>query len=113
MSTNRRNFLKLSARASGSVGLSLITASSNLLVNGNTAGAVMSQATKPLRILILGGTGFIGPVHVEGLRRAGIHVAGIVGSSPQKSPLRAPPAAPAPPSHARIACRDGALVREC
>ncbi len=31
------------------------------------------------------GTGFIGPVHVEGLRRAGVHVAGIVGSSPQKS----------------------------
>lgn len=31
------------------------------------------------------GTGFIGPVHVEGLRRAGIHVAGILGSSPGKS----------------------------
>lgn len=31
------------------------------------------------------GTGFIGPVHVEGLRRAGVHVAGIVGSTPDKS----------------------------
>jgi predicted dehydrogenase len=31
------------------------------------------------------GTGFIGPVHVEGLRRAGIHVAGILGSTPDKS----------------------------
>ncbi len=31
------------------------------------------------------GTGFIGPVHVEGLRRAGVHIAGIVGSSPAKS----------------------------
>jgi predicted dehydrogenase len=31
------------------------------------------------------GTGFIGPVHVEGLRRAGVHVAGICGSSPVKS----------------------------
>lgn len=31
------------------------------------------------------GTGFIGPVHVEALRRAGIQVAGIVGSSPEKS----------------------------
>jgi predicted dehydrogenase len=31
------------------------------------------------------GTGFIGPVHVEGLRRAGVQVAGIVGSSPDKS----------------------------
>ena len=31
------------------------------------------------------GTGFIGPVHVEGLRRAGVHVAGILGSSAEKS----------------------------
>ncbi|GAB5401941.1 MAG: Gfo/Idh/MocA family oxidoreductase [Aureliella sp.] len=31
------------------------------------------------------GTGFIGPVHVEALRRAGVNVAGIVGSSPEKS----------------------------
>lgn len=31
------------------------------------------------------GTGFIGPVHVEGLRRAGVQVAGIVGSTPEKS----------------------------
>ena len=31
------------------------------------------------------GTGFIGPVHVEALRRAGVNVAGIVGSSAAKS----------------------------
>ena len=31
------------------------------------------------------GTGFIGPVHVEALRRAGVEVAAIVGSSPEKS----------------------------
>lgn len=31
------------------------------------------------------GTGFIGPIHVEGLRRAGIQVAGILGSEPTKS----------------------------
>ncbi|HEY2249832.1 MAG TPA: Gfo/Idh/MocA family oxidoreductase [Planctomycetaceae bacterium] len=31
------------------------------------------------------GTGFIGPVHVEALRRAGINVVGILGSTPQKS----------------------------
>jgi predicted dehydrogenase len=31
------------------------------------------------------GTGFIGPVHVEGLRRAGQRVVGILGSSPEKS----------------------------
>ncbi len=31
------------------------------------------------------GAGFIGPVHVEGLRRAGVGVAGILGSDPDKS----------------------------
>ena len=31
------------------------------------------------------GTGFIGPVHVEGLRRIGVRVKGILGSSPRKS----------------------------
>jgi predicted dehydrogenase len=31
------------------------------------------------------GTGFIGPVHVEGLRRAGVPVRGILGSTPDKS----------------------------
>ncbi|MCA9177520.1 MAG: Gfo/Idh/MocA family oxidoreductase [Planctomycetales bacterium] len=31
------------------------------------------------------GTGFIGPVHVEGLRRAGVAITGIVGSTPKKS----------------------------
>jgi len=40
--------------------------------------------SKPLTAAVVG-TGFIGPVHVEGLRRAGVTVAGIVGSSPDKS----------------------------
>jgi predicted dehydrogenase len=31
------------------------------------------------------GTGFIGPVHVEALRRVGVNVAGILGSTPAKS----------------------------
>lgn len=31
------------------------------------------------------GTGFIGPVHVEGLRRAGVEVAALIGSTPEKS----------------------------
>lgn len=31
------------------------------------------------------GTGFIGPVHVEALGRAGVHIAGILGSSQAKS----------------------------
>ncbi len=44
----------------------------------------MSRRGKPFSAAVVG-TGFIGPVHVEGLRRAGVHVAGIVGSSPDKS----------------------------
>lgn len=35
------------------------------------------------------GTGFIGPVHVEGLRRAGVAVTGIVGSTSEKSHIAA------------------------
>jgi predicted dehydrogenase len=35
------------------------------------------------------GTGFIGPVHVEALRRLGCEVVGIVGSSPERGRLRA------------------------
>lgn len=40
----------------------------------------------PSRAAVIG-TGFIGPVHVEALRRAGVEVAGIVGSTPEKSRL--------------------------
>jgi predicted dehydrogenase len=35
------------------------------------------------------GTGFIGPVHVEALRRLGVRVKGILGSSPAKSEMAA------------------------
>src|SRR2546428_13914181 len=61
MSTNRRTFLKLSALASGSIGLGLIPGASDLLGRG----ASMGKAVKPLRILILGGTGFTGPFQVQ------------------------------------------------
>ena len=44
----------------------------------------MSSRIESLSAAVVG-TGFIGPVHVEGLRRAGVPVAGIVGSSPDKS----------------------------
>ncbi|HRW08666.1 MAG TPA: Gfo/Idh/MocA family oxidoreductase, partial [Caldilineaceae bacterium] len=35
------------------------------------------------------GTGFIGPVHVEALRRLGIHVTGILGSTPERAQPKA------------------------
>jgi len=43
----------------------------------------MSNQRQPTAAVI--GTGFIGPVHVEGLIRAGVRVAGVLGSSPAKS----------------------------
>jgi len=58
MTTTRRNFLKLSALAGGSIGLGLVTRSSS-------AAEKSDKATKPLRILILGGTGFTGPFQVR------------------------------------------------
>jgi len=48
----------------------------------------MTLGEKRLSAVVVG-TGFIGPVHAEGLRRAGVHVAGILGSSPDKSQLAA------------------------
>ena len=41
--------------------------------------------TFPLSTAAVAGTGFIGPVHVEALRRLGICVKGILGGSPAKS----------------------------
>jgi 2'-hydroxyisoflavone reductase len=58
MPTSRRDFLRLSAVASGALGLGLAPGS---LAH---AAAVRSQ-TRSLRILILGGTSFIGPFQVQ------------------------------------------------
>jgi 2'-hydroxyisoflavone reductase len=60
MATNRRDFLKLSALAGGSIGLGLIPGASDLL-----GGQKTDEVVKPLRILILGGTGFTGPFQVR------------------------------------------------
>jgi len=61
MSTSRRRFLKLSALASGSVGLGLVPGMSALSNSVSSSG----RAPKPMRILILGGTGFTGPFQVK------------------------------------------------
>src|SRR6266436_9924166 len=59
MSTSRRKFLKLSALVGGSVGLGLMPRASDLFASA------VGNAVKPLRILILGGTGFTGPFQVQ------------------------------------------------
>ena len=54
MATTRRTFIKLSATASGALGLGIT--STRLFAE---------KSVKPLRILILGGTGFTGPYQVH------------------------------------------------
>jgi 2'-hydroxyisoflavone reductase len=56
MNSKRRSFLKLSLLAGGSVGLGLLP---------DVAGLSAHAIPKPLRLLILGGTGFTGPFQVQ------------------------------------------------
>ena len=60
MTTNRRSFLKLSAMAGGTLALGSLSD-----VRAYASGAVSVRAPKPMRILILGGTGFTGPEQVR------------------------------------------------
>ncbi len=53
-STTRRNFIKVSAVAGGAIGLGLPSIS-----------RAEDKPAKPMRILILGGTGFTGPFQVR------------------------------------------------
>jgi 2'-hydroxyisoflavone reductase len=64
--TDRRSFLKLSALASGALGLG-ITPSTTSAAEPTTLPKRRSttRAAVPLDILILGGTGFTGPEQVE------------------------------------------------
>jgi 2'-hydroxyisoflavone reductase len=65
MTTSRRKFLKLSALAGGAVGLGAMPLASNLLRAGEAGAALTGRAAKPMKILILGGTGFTGPHQVR------------------------------------------------
>lgn len=56
MNITRRSFVKLSAATGGALGLGL---------TANAYEKEIPKAAKPLRILILGGTGFIGPHEVK------------------------------------------------
>uniref|UniRef100_UPI003561D3A1 twin-arginine translocation signal domain-containing protein n=1 Tax=Gemmatimonas sp. TaxID=1962908 RepID=UPI003561D3A1 len=69
MSHDRRTFLKHSALLGGAVGIGLPAAAEALIADSVRTLAYRPEAgntqPKPLRILILGGTGFIGPNQVE------------------------------------------------
>lgn len=71
MSTNRRNFLQISAAAAGAAAL-------NGVLPDALAGAMhvapIEPAPRALRILILGGTGFTGPHQVQYAVARGHHV---------------------------------------
>jgi len=56
MTTNRREFVQLSVLAAGAAGLA---------ATARTRPAAADEAAKPLKILVLGGTGLIGPPMVE------------------------------------------------
>ncbi|HEY6189287.1 MAG TPA: NAD-dependent epimerase/dehydratase family protein [Pyrinomonadaceae bacterium] len=68
MSTTRRNFIKLSAAVGGAMSFGLLPRA--FTFNRETLGAddpqpSVGKAAKPLRILILGGTGYTGPYQVR------------------------------------------------
>jgi len=69
MSSNRREFLRTTAIAGGALGLGLGRPSSvgaqPSTEPAPNSGATATRAPRPLRILILGGTGFIGPHQVR------------------------------------------------
>ena len=64
MAKSRREFLKLSALAGGTLGLGMITGRSGFAGISESMTA-LTAAPKPLKILILGGTGFTGPFQVK------------------------------------------------
>jgi 2'-hydroxyisoflavone reductase len=65
MATNRRNFLKVSAMAGGVAGLGLIPGMSALTSGVDEVFGSAMGKVKPMRMLILGGTGFTGPFQVK------------------------------------------------
>jgi len=65
MSTDRRNFLRLSAVAGGAVTLGVVPLAGDPITTSIAQRPPAQGSQTPLRILILGGTGFIGPFQVR------------------------------------------------
>jgi nucleoside-diphosphate-sugar epimerase len=70
MSTTRREFLLRSAAAAGAVGLGIVPR----IALGDDRASSPGHASKPLDILILGGTGFMGPEQVNYALSRGHHI---------------------------------------
>jgi 2'-hydroxyisoflavone reductase len=72
MPTNRRDFIRATALIGGAIGTGLVSAPSLSAAGGTReARTERPRAAKPLKILILGGTGFIGPHQVRYARERG------------------------------------------
>ncbi len=74
MSTARRDFLKASALLGGALGAGLVSPGAALAARREQPAQPLQpprRAPKPLRILILGGTGFIGPHQVRYAQQRG------------------------------------------
>src|SRR5215210_5022087 len=67
MTINRRNFIKLSTMAGGALNLGLLPGAALLAQETMTQrrDAPVEKAARPMRLLILGGTGFTGPHQVR------------------------------------------------
>src|SRR5688500_5078399 len=75
MATSRRTFLKTSALAGGALSLGLSPAALRAEeMTTDPEGSAPGSARAPLRILVLGGTGFIGPHQVRYAVSRGHHV---------------------------------------
>lgn len=65
MSTNRRDFLRLAAAAGGALGLGFPPSAAAASPVARPLAPTVGTAPRKIRLLILGGTGFIGPVQVR------------------------------------------------
>jgi len=65
MTTNRRDFLKLAAAGSGALGMGLVPTVGLRTGRVPSGAEPVAPASTPLKILILGGTGFTGPYQVR------------------------------------------------
>lgn len=71
MATNRRDFLRTTAAVGGALAIGTVPSVGGAVAEAAAAQPPVTRAPKPLRILILGGTGFIGPHQVRYAQQRG------------------------------------------
>ncbi len=71
MTTTRRDFIRTTAAIGGAIGIGIVPSIGGAVQAQAAAQPPVKRAPKPLRILILGGTGFIGPHQVRYAQQRG------------------------------------------